>query len=117
MVNAVMRYYEQVATHLHWEGKCPVLRGNARQPRRGDKRPVREDSTKAQVAHVAQLGGISVPVLRFSPRGRFLEHCLANGRLETVRSDEDITCRGGPILEAQHNRCTWLLDVTLEALG
>ena len=80
-------------------------------------RSVREDPAKAQVAQVAQLGGIIVPMLRFSQRDSFLEHRLANGRLETVRSDEDIARCGGFVLEVQNNRCTWLLDVALEALG
>ena len=80
-------------------------------------RSVREDPAKVQVAQVAQLGGIIVLVLRFSPRDSFLEHRLANGRLETVRSDEDIARCGGFVLEVQNNRCTWLLDVALEALG
>lgn len=76
-----------------------------------------EDSEKVGLAKAAQLSRVGIPVLRFSPRGGFFEHLLADGRLETVRSDEDITCCGGPVLEIQHNRGAWLLSITLEALG
>ena len=76
------------------------MRGNAGQPRGGDERPVRQDAAEAQFAQVAQLESVRVPVLRFRPGGGFVVHRLANDRLETVRADEDVARRGGPILEA-----------------
>jgi len=70
-----------------------------------------------RLAQVAQLCGVGIPVLRFRPRGGFVEHRFANGALDTIRPEQDITCRSGPILEAQHDRFPWPLSVALEALG
>lgn len=77
---------------------------------------VTEDTAEARLAHIAQLCGISIPVLRCCLRGGFVEHRLANGALDADRSEKDITCCSGPALEAQHSRVAWPLDVTLEAL-
>ena len=44
-----------------------------------------------------------------------MKHRLADGALDAVRSEKDITCWRGPILEAQQNRVAWPLDVTFEA--
>jgi hypothetical protein len=77
-----------------------MLRGDARQPRSGDKRPVRKDATEARLAHAAQLRAVRVAVLRFRPEGSFMEHRLANDRFDAVGPDEDIARRGGPVAEA-----------------
>jgi hypothetical protein len=60
-----------------------MLRGNARQPLRGDERPAGEKPAKSRLTQVAQLGCVGIPVLRFSPGSGVFEHRLANGRLDT----------------------------------
>ena len=92
-----------------------MLRGDAWQPLRGDECPAAEDTAEARLAQIAQFCGVSIPVLKCRPYGGLVER-LTNGALDAVRSKKDITCCSGPILEAQHNRVAWSLDVTVEAL-
>ncbi len=52
-------------------------------------------------------------MLRFRLEGRFLEHRLANDRLDPIRPNEDIARRSGPIMEAEFDRATRPLGVAL----
>jgi hypothetical protein len=93
-----------------------MLRGDTRQPRSGDERPVGKDAHEAGLAQAAQLRGIRIAVLRFSPEGSFVQHRLADGGFDAVGPDEDIARRGGSILEAELDRPTRALGITFQAL-
>lgn len=56
-------------------------------------------------------------MLAFRPVGSFVEHRLANCRLDAVRPDEDVARRGGPIVEAELDRRAWALGIALQSLG